>query len=204
MADWCFCCEKESGIWWLRIETMEEFLAFVKEKGGFVQKGADMLLRVMRLQEGKTKPDDDIFSMMENLTPEQRFGLMQEDMAGWNILRGALLAAEDGMTVLDALRNLNMQFGISYAERLRRDGVLFLNQVGGCTIPFPYENFCFREQLVWPDFTERDIHVKQFPGGRHWYAYLGEIEIKYNGIKRFGTQKEAYDAAASLLECNCG
>lgn len=200
MSDWCFCYEKESNGWWLRIESMEELLAFIKEKGGFVQKGADMLLRIMHLQEGKTKPDSNIFNMIENLTSEQRFNLMREDMTGWNILHGALLSAEKDMTILDALRSLNMQFGMDYADHLKRDGVLFLNPVGGATLPFSYENFCFREKLVWPDFTEKDIRIKQFSGGRHWYAYLGDIEVKQDGIKRFNTHAEAYNAAASLLE----
>lgn len=54
------------------------------------------------------------------------------------------------------------------------------------------------------DFTEKDIHVKQWQGGNHWYSFLGgmPVRVKVNGeLKtKWNTRKAAKDAARAMLQ----
>ena len=58
--------------------------------------------------------------------------------------------------------------------------------------------FCRRKQLVFPHFRREDIRIKQFNGGRHWYAYVGDMQIRDGDQLKWNT-KEAAQAAAEAM-----
>lgn len=82
-------------------------------------------------------------------------------------------------------------------EKLLQYGkILYVNSQGGYSMSFKavinrYES----ETLEWPVFHESDIRIKQFPRGIHYYAYIGPIQVKENGIVKWNTEEEARAAA---------
>jgi len=50
-------------------------------------------------------------------------------------------------------------------------------------------------------YTEKDIKVTKFEGGRHWYAKVGAITVEdFEGDKKWNTHKYAYNEAKKFLE----
>ncbi len=62
-----------------------------------------------------------------------------------------------------------------------------------------YSQFVRRKRLIFPEYKESDIRIKQFTGGEHWYAYIGDLQIKDGDIIKWNTYEEAYRKAKELI-----
>jgi len=63
------------------------------------------------------------------------------------------------------------------------------------------------DKIIYPEYTEKDIVVKQWTDGTHWYAYLGDLQVteedeEGNLDEKWETEKLAYYAAARLINKN--
>lgn len=57
-----------------------------------------------------------------------------------------------------------------------------------------------KEKMVYPSYSESDIKISQWPGGNHYYAKIGEMEVSDNsGNIKWNTSKQAYEIALSYL-----
>lgn len=67
-----------------------------------------------------------------------------------------------------------------------------------------YENEKWSEELVFPyEYNYEDVRFLQWPGGRHWYAKIGNIDI----VDRYGHQKWSdlsYAQKVAKDWCHCG
>lgn len=89
-------------------------------------------------------------------------------------------------------------------------GKVYQNKAGGYMPNHPDyevidEMILDGDSIVFPDYTYDDIRTKQWAGGTHWYAYVGEIWVeesrggadhaKFKGQRKFDTQAQAQEAA---------
>ena len=91
----------------------------------------------------------------------------------------------DNMTFLDGIRAINLEMGESDLRYIREDGAVYFNRVGGKTFSVDYVQFCRRKNLVFPDFKASDIRVKQQTGGTHYYAYIGDMQVRDRDILKW-------------------
>lgn len=85
---------------------------------------------------------------------------------------------------------------------LEENGTVYVNPFGGyrasCPNVFtdgkPYEIYC-KEGPDFPVFDKSNVEIKQWEGGRHYYAYIGDMPIYFEGKYRFDTEDEAKRAA---------
>jgi len=90
-------------------------------------------------------------------------------------------------------------------EMIEKYGKIFQNKNGGYMSSHKdlevIDEFERKDNgLIFPQYTEKDIKVKQWEGGTHWYAYVGDIWCKdYEGIKKFDTKERALEVAESNL-----
>lgn len=86
-------------------------------------------------------------------------------------------------------------------EKLLQNGkILYANSQGGYSMLFKtvinrYES----KTLEWPIFRESDIYIKKFPRGIHYYAYIGPVQVKENGIVKWNTEEKARAAAMKYV-----
>lgn len=67
--------------------------------------------------------------------------------------------------------------------------------------PIEFTQFYRREELVFPNFTEDDIHIKQYgEKGIHWYAYIGDMQLHYGDKRKWNTYEAAKEYAYSILK----
>ena len=115
----------------------------------------------------------------QNMSFEERMELTASGNKDWQYLQAALIMAE------------------------RNKGACYFNCVGGHTFGVEYDMFCRRKELVFPNYNVSDIRIKQFENGEHFYAYIGDTQVKdkYNNMK-WNTRNEAYEAAYASLRVN--
>lgn len=86
-------------------------------------------------------------------------------------------------------------------SRMILDGhTLYVNPAGGYTphmenVMNHYES----ENLQWPVFREDDIRIKQWPGGTHYYAYIGEVQVKDGDTLKWESESDARMAAMAYV-----
>lgn len=111
-------------------------------------------------------------------------------------------AINHGQSIIDGIKTIAEQTARGMLESILTRGYVYVNSAGGYNWIGSREpgDFVRKSKLVWPEFTEKDIRISQFPGGRHFYAHLGPVEIRKNGESRFWTRQQAREAAMEYLK----
>lgn len=77
---------------------------------------------------------------------------------------------------------------------------LYVNTSGGyCLSLDKIVNRYESDVLKWPVLKESDIQIKQWPGGTHFYAYIGPVQVKYDGRVKWDSESDARIAALSYV-----
>jgi hypothetical protein len=177
------------GGWWLKLDSIEKLIDYHQKTG--TGKFENALL--MYLNEGR--PEE----ILENLSLEGRIEKMNN--RDFKYLQGAVMQAEKNHgSIIDGFRWLNMEIGMNQMENIRQYGAVYINPVGGHTYLLEYTQFCRRKELVFPDYSQKDIRVKQFNGGTHYYVHIGDLEVRDGDVIKWNSYEEAYGKALAILE----
>lgn len=189
MADFLFVLAKDGG-WWLKISTVEQLTEYHRKcSGSRYEKAIEMYKNGIRPQD----------MTGEEMTLEERIKLMTNK--DFKLLQCAVMLAQkcDGATVLDGFRMLNMEMGMKQMRDIEQHGAVYINKAGGSTFDLEYTQFCRRKEPIFPDFKESDIRIKRFNGGQHWYAYIGDMQIRAGDNLKWNTYEAAEAAAKAVV-----
>lgn len=50
------------------------------------------------------------------------------------------------------------------------------------------------------NYTDEDIKLSKWPGGKHWYAKVGTMDVEVDGQVKWNTQKRAKEMANRFIE----
>lgn len=186
--DYLFIFDEESKGWWLKIDTIEKLDDYHEKTGsGRYDKSMEMYLH-----EGH--PND----ILGKLSLEERIKKMQDK--DFKRLQAAVILAEKGeRTILDGFRCLNLEVGMGQMRTLEQYEAIYINPVGGYTFGLEYTQFCRRKNLVFPNFRESDIRIKRFEGGEHYYAYIGDMQVRDGDKMKWFNREEAYNKALEII-----
>lgn len=180
--------------WYLKLTNGEQIADYHKKTAGNRYEGALRLYHKLRCE--KKEPYD----LLSGLPLEERIAMMESK--DFKYIQCALIkACQAEGTILDGFRLLTMEIGMTQLENIRNYGAVFINAAGGHTHGIKTVQFCWRKELVFPNFTKEDIVVKQFQGGRHWYAFVGDMQVRDGEHLKRNTQKAAQDAAEKVVGC---
>lgn len=187
--EYFFVFDIESKGWWLKIDSIEKLVDYHEKTGsGKFDEAFSMYLN-----------DGYPYEILEKLSVEERIKKMQDK--DFKILLGAVMQAEKNeLSILGGFRSLNIEIGLGQMRTMEEYGAIYINCVGGYTFGLNYNQFCRRKELVYPDFKASDIRIKQFQGGEHYYAYVGDIQVRDGEIFKWNSYKEAYDKALEVIE----
>ncbi len=181
----------DGEMWWLKLTDAEQIIDYHKQTAGRYE-GA-MTLYMKLKQDGK-----EWHNLLDDMPLEKRIELMQS--RDFKYLQCAIIKAQqiEG-TVIDGFRCLNMEIGAGELATIREHGAVFINAVGGHTWGIETVQFCRRKRLVFPCFKREDIRIKQFNGGRHWYAYVGDMQLRDGDCLKWNTKAAAQAAAEAIV-----
>lgn len=170
--------------WWLRIQSMEELLDYLELT--YPTQSSKIIQNYLNDKSGLDVPHPESESLTQAV-----------------VLYGQ---KNPGFTIYQAIAGFNSIRVTHLVKNLEEYGTVYINCVGGST--FKYNDIEYavvrRSSLVWPDYRKEDIRVKQFDGGTHWYAYIGDVQVRLstgNGtILKWSTYDEAYQAALSYID----
>ena len=141
-----------------------------------------------------------VLEVLKSMSQDERFDIMINNRKNFNIMLGAIMQAEKvNGTIFDGLRCMNIKMGSKELKDIYRNGKTYINQVGGSTFYLEYTQFCRRNELVFPNFTEDDIKIRQFDGGRHYYAYLGDMQLRDGENLKWNSYEQAYNVAIDVI-----
>lgn len=186
-----------NGGWWLKIDSVEKLIDYHKQTSSRFNGAWELFSRLYKEAGDVNK----IMDVVAAYPAEKRFELMQT--RDFKYLQAAIIEAQqmDGMAnIFDGFRALNMGIGAKELRDIREYGCCYINSVGGSTFSLDYTQFYRRKQLVFPNFRREDIRVERFKGGEHFYAYIGDMQVRDGDVLKWNSYDEAYNRAAEFVE----
>ena len=170
------------GGWWLRIDDCDTLCEYIKDTFG-VRKGKVF--------------EDFIFHY------DSEDGTLSH--AEYEETQGVLMYARRlNSSFPEALNLLYQEVGLNMLHKIQDNGKIWVNSKGGYNAVFDDDmetQTVYRTELVFPEYKREDIRIKQFPGGKHWYAYIGDLQVKGDSGQtvKWNTYEEAYKQAESVI-----
>ena len=177
---------------------MDEYI-FVWMNGGWWLK----IDKVNKLFDYYDKTDakwSDAFSNLISSKEFTRHGLYHADNLAFAI---GFYGSNRNMNPIQATMDFRQTVFMNQLNALLEYGEIYINEKGGYNFKTsekkPYDKFVRRTDFVFPDFKKSDIRVKRFQGGTHFYAYVGDMEVKDGDTIKWFTYEEAYNKALELV-----
>lgn len=177
--------------WWLRIETLEQLIKYCEQVDEHRFGGAMMTVAYHRM-DGNKKPynnkHDGFAADLDTLN-----GIMAEDL-------------------LTTTAKLRLMAHETYLKNFMRFGFVNINKFGGCnSCDWPMNIVINKNDLIFPLYSRKDVTIKTFQIAEakvgvyrpyyqyHWYAYIGDVQLKNGDIEKWNTRDEAEKFVDSLF-----
>lgn len=173
-----------AGGWWLRLTSDADVIRYIKATNdrydGALCKAVHEPIEKMSLED----------RIKAQLNSDRNYMFLQA---------GRIMAQKYNTTLYSGFEHLQTEFGMVLHKDIMANGETFVNPVGGKTFSLEYDQFVWRENLVFPNYTLKDIRIKQFEHGKHYYAYVGDTQIRNGEDLKWDTYNEAYDFAVAIV-----
>lgn len=181
----------DGEMWWLKLTEAEQIIDYHKKTASRYEGAINLYMKLKK--DGK-----DWHNMLDDVPLQERIKLMENK--DFKYIQCAIIKAQqvEG-NIFDGFRCLNMEIGAAELETIREHGAVFINSAGGHTWGIETVQFCRRKQLIFPSFKREEIRVKQFRGGQHWYAYIGDMQIRDGDQLKWNTKAAAQAAAEAMV-----
>ena len=160
--------------WWLKVSTVEEYFNY-KDALGFgdplVQGFYDYVT-----QTANNNHLSDVAAFLE------------------------IYAKNRGISIIEASNQLAIERDYIKFDLLAKGYNLYFNRVGGWNYgKNEFTQWVDKDELVFPDFKKNEIKIKQFTDGKHFYAYIDNMQVRDGDTLKWNTYEEAYNKALQVL-----
>lgn len=82
-----------------------------------------------------------------------------------------------GLSAIEAVDSFRQQVIKEQVSEINNGNIIVVNKNGGYFMldkdkQGVYSQWCKRDRIEFPEFKRKDIRIKEFPLGNHWYAYV--------------------------------
>lgn len=172
------------GGWWLRLTSDDDIVRYIQATNNRYD-GA--LCKALHEPIEKMSLEDRIKAQLNG---DRNYMFLQV---------GMIMAQKYKTTLYSGFERLQTEFGMALHRDIVENGETFINHVGGKTFSLDYDQFVWREHLIFPDYKISDIRIKQFEGGSHFYAYVGDTQLRDGDKLKWNTYNEAYNFAIAIV-----
>lgn len=112
----------------------------------------------------------------------------------------SVLASAKGTDVWHEFMDLKERQFRTMSNMIIAGHTLYVNGNGGycSSLKWPagiYES----DELRWPVLSEEDIRIRKWPGGVHYYAYIGPVQVQDGDRLKWNSESDARAAAMSYV-----
>ena len=180
---WQFVHAVEDG-WWLRLANDNDVIDYIKATNN-------------RYDTALCKA---IYNPIKKMSLEERIEASINGDKNYKLLQaGMIMAQKYNTTLYGGFEHLQIEFGMVLHKDIKENGETFVNCVGGKTYSLKYDQFVWRKELVFPNYTVNDIRIEKFRCGSHFYAYIGDTQLRDRDKLKWNTYQEAYDFAINVV-----
>ena len=159
--------------WWLKISTLEELLNYREKTESLMVTGFKKLVGI------SSRKDIDTGNAEKYL---ERY------------------AESRGLSIVEAVSEVDAWMLGDQMEVLLKGYNVYINHNGGwCFGEKDYADWYDSENLVFPDFTKDQIKIEQWGGGKHYYAYIGKLQVRDGDTVKWDTYEQAYRQAMLVV-----
>lgn len=110
-------------------------------------------------------------------------------------------AINQSISPVASLMSISYQTSMNQLDALQKHGAIYINSVGGWnwSLTSEVKQYLWKDDFVFPNFTKDDIRVSKFPGGTHYYAHVGPMEVRDGDTVKWFSYDEAYRHAAACI-----
>lgn len=110
--------------------------------------------------------------------------------------------AEKGLPIYQSIMDFQGQVATNQLNDIQEYGAIYINRMGGYHHYYNDKEhaFVYRDKIIFPDFKKSEIKVSKFPYGSHYYAHIGDLEVRDGDTIKWNTYEEAYNMALKMLE----
>lgn len=170
LTEYKFVFEEPDNGWWLKIDSAEKLIDYHQKTEKLY---GDVIADYLHNKEG-------------HWTNKRTYAVV-------------MYAEKHHLTIYDAIIQFRMMIAQQQLDRIHEDGAIYINSVGGYHSKATYNQYVVKDKLIFPDFKSSDIKIEQFPGGTHWYAYVGNMQVINGDIRKWNSYKEAYEYAKKYV-----
>ena len=173
----------KNGGWWLKISTVDELENYTK----------------------KTAAKNPIVNGFKSVLNCREFGKpvdgepLRPHVNNVGFLIG-LHAHNNDMSYFESACHLAIKSDNAKICELLKGRNLYFNRHGGWHSGInDYDQWYDSEKLIFPDFNKSEIKIEQFPMGEHYYAYIGNMQVRDGDTLKWNTYEEAYTHALQYI-----
>lgn len=173
-----------NGGWWLKVSTVAELNDYLVET------------------------DSRWENAINNLLNSKEFTRYGDEHAGALETSIGFFGVNNGINWLEATILFKEQIVNDQLNEIRKGNTVVINKKGGYCVLTPdelsgdnkaYRQWLRKKELIFPNFTRKELKIKKFPLGNHWYAYLGDVQLRDKDIIKWNTYEEAYEYAKQFI-----
>jgi len=98
---------------------------------------------------------------------------------------------------------LNFKLFDSKIKALNKYGKIFLRENGSYTIPHDTHetlNYIEQDSILYPFYTEKDINIMKYRGGKHYYVKIGFFDVVVDNEQKWNSFDVAKEKALEFLK----
>ena len=174
---WLFIKE---GDWHLKIDTKEQLENYLEEAEKMFQTDQNHFAGLQKCKNGE-----------QYTVQHSEYGFLARHLAEWT-----------GSNALDAYSQIPALQKEAMEKVLNETGSLLINRSGGFHTGKNMSEahpFVWKNSLTFPKYSKNDIRIKRFQDGKHYYAYIGDVQVRDGDTLKWNTEEEAIAAATSYI-----
>lgn len=169
----------KNGGWWLKIQDVEQLLDYHKQANKKWNKAITTLIHSKEFSKN---------------------GNCHVDNLGYAI---GLYGSNRKLDALSSIVFFRQQIVNDQINCIFKYGSIYVNEVGGYHYEDTEENhdgYIKKKECIFPDYSQEDIKIERFTGGTHFYAYVGEVQVKNGDKIKWNTYEEAMEEAKRFCQ----
>lgn len=178
--------------WWLKISNIEEYIEYKKKAKSPLADGYNSAINCKEFGPSR-----------EALKVLYAAGITSIPMRPHVNAAGYLIgmnAQNNQISLAESAVQLEINQDNQIVKLLDEGYNIYFNRNGGWHFgKDDYSDWYHNEKLVFPKFKKSQIKIEKFPMGKHYYAYINNVQVRDGDTLKWNTYDEAYNYALSLV-----